>query len=239
MTSTRKLGRFRHVEGRAQFDTAYDKALACWPAPPLPIELPTSFGTTRVNACGASTGTPIVLLHSMFMSSASWLPNVAALGERHPIFAVDTICDAGQSDQERVIGGGLELSSWLDDVLVGLDLDRVARVLGNGKLPPEPLYELMGSAFRDFKVVQPFPKRLGDDELRAIETPVLLLFGEHTPMCDPQRAVERARLLMPHVQAEVVPGTSHVPPIDDPPWVNRRILEFINGIDTNDEIAQD
>lgn len=34
----------------------------------------------------------------------------------------------------------------------------------DGDLPPEPLFELLGSAFRDFKVVQPFAERLDDDQ---------------------------------------------------------------------------
>jgi pimeloyl-ACP methyl ester carboxylesterase len=113
------------------------------------------------------------------------------------------------------------------------------RILGNGTLPPEPLFQVMRGAFRDFKLVQPFPKRLRDDELRSIATPVLLLFGEHTPMCDPQQAVDRARRLIPQVHAEVVPGSAHAPPIDNPPLLNRRILEFIDGIDNIDGIAQD
>jgi pimeloyl-ACP methyl ester carboxylesterase len=295
-----KIGRFRHADWKARFDKAYDDALARWPVPPSPLDLPTSFGTTHVNVCGTSSGTPIVLLHSMFMTSVSWLPNVAALGEQHPIFAVDTICDAGRSVQEHAIGGGTELAAWLDDVLAGLKLgrvhlvglsygawlalnqalrspsrlasvtaieppgaitrgkfklvwemvkggvtrsdralERVVRILGNGTLPPEPLFQVMRGAFRDFKLVQPFPKRLRDDELRSIATPVLLLFGEHTPMCDPQQAVDRARRLIPQVYAEVVPGSAHAPPIDNPPLLNRRILEFIDGIDNIDGIAQD
>ena len=35
----------------------------------------------------------------MAVSSPLWFANVAALGERHPVYAVDTITDAGRSVQ--------------------------------------------------------------------------------------------------------------------------------------------
>jgi pimeloyl-ACP methyl ester carboxylesterase len=287
-----KLARFRHADGRARFDIAYDAALASWPEVPSPVDVPTRFGSTRVNTCGASSGAPIVLLHGMMMTSTSWSPNVAALGERHRVFAVDTICDAGKSVQERAIGGGADLAAWIDDVLAGLELehahlvglsygswiainqalrsparlssitaieppgvitrggikivwemvragvarsdralDRLTRVLGNGKLPPAPLFAVLRGAFLDFKVVQPFAELLDDEQLRSIATPVLLLFGELSPMCDAARAVDRALRVMPHVQAEVVPGTAHTPTIENPQLLDRRILRFIDDIE--------
>lgn len=288
----RKISRFRNADGRRRFDRAYDEALGAWPVPRTQIDVPTRFGTTRVNSCGSATGTPIVLLHAMFMSSVSWLPNVVALGERHPIFAIDTICDAGLSVQEQPISGGVELSLWLDDVLAGLELDRahlvglsygswlainqarrspervasataieppgvitrgkvkimwemvragvvrsdralerLTRILGNGEPPPAPLFAVMAAAFRDFKVVQPFAERLDDDQLRSIAVPVLLLFGELSPMCQARRAVDRARRLIPDVDAEIVPGTAHTPPIESPELINRKVLAFIDGVD--------
>ncbi len=57
-----KLGQFRTPAAKARFEKAYDAALALWPLPPTAIDVPTRFGTTRVNACGTSTATPIVML---------------------------------------------------------------------------------------------------------------------------------------------------------------------------------
>jgi pimeloyl-ACP methyl ester carboxylesterase len=287
-----KVGRFRTTEGQARFERAYDAALADWPTAPSPIELPTRFGITRVNACGAPDTTPIVLLHGMMMTSASWLPNVGDLGERHRLFAVDTICDAGRSIQARRVRGGDDLASWLDEVLDGLGLarahlvglsygawlainqalrsperlagitaieppgvitrgklklvaemvragvhrsdralDRLTRILGGGDLPPEPIFEVLGCAFRDYKVVQPFAELLDDAQLRSIDTPVLLMFGELSPMSDANRAVRRAHDLIPDVQTEIVPGTAHTPPIEKPDLVDQLILDFIGRVD--------
>jgi pimeloyl-ACP methyl ester carboxylesterase len=292
---TGKLGRFRTAQGQARFERAYDAALADWPMASCPIELPTRFGTTRVNSCGAGDTTPIVLLHGMMMTSASWLLNVGDLGERHQLFAVDTICDAGRSVQARRVRDGDDLAAWLDDVLGGLGLarahlvglsygawlainqtlraperlasitaieppgvitrgklklvaemvragvhrsdralDRLARILGGGEPPPQPILEILGCAFRDYKVVQPFAELLDDDQLRSIDTPVLLMFGELSPMSDANRAERRAQDLIPDVRTQIVLGTAHTPPIERPGLTDQLILDFIDRIDGPD-----
>ncbi len=293
--SDRKIGRFRNDDAQARFDAAYASALASWPVTPIALDVPTRFGTTRVNSCGSSSGSPIVLLHGMMMTSTSWAPNVVDLGRHHPLYAVDTICDAGQSVQERRIHGGEDLAAWLDEVVDGLGLDRthlvglsygswisinqamrspsrvisataieppgvitrgkvklilqfvragvrrtgpaferLTRVLSNGHLPPPPIYEVLRSGFLDFKVVQPFAELLDDDELRSITRPILLLFGGRSPMSDGDRAIKRARGLIPEVEAEIVPGTAHTPPLEAPELTDRRILQFIDHVDAAD-----
>ena len=105
--------------------SAYDNALAAWPASPAQLDIETRYGTTHVHSCGASAGTPIVLLHGVGASSPSWFANVAGLGQDHPVLAVDTITDAGRSIQTAPIRKRVDLALWLDDVLARLDVDRV------------------------------------------------------------------------------------------------------------------
>jgi pimeloyl-ACP methyl ester carboxylesterase len=169
-----KVGHFRSAEGRARFERAYAAALATWPTAPSPLDVPTRFGPTHVNACGAAAGTPIVLLHGLFMTSTSWAPNVAALGERHPVFAVDTICDAGLSVQERAVGGGVDLAAWLDDVLAGLDLARAHLVgLSYGS------WLALNQALRA-------PERVAS--VTAIEPPGVITRGKVSILCEMVRA---------------------------------------------------
>lgn len=125
MTRDRKISRFRDDAARSKFLTAYDNALAAWPAPPAQLDVDTRYGTTHVLSCGASTGTPIVLLHGVGASSPTWFANVARLGENHPVFAVDTITDAGRSLQTARIRNRADLALWLDDVLAGLESARL------------------------------------------------------------------------------------------------------------------
>jgi pimeloyl-ACP methyl ester carboxylesterase len=288
----RGVGRFRSTAGRERFEAAYDLALSSWPLAPSPVEVRTSFGTTRINACGAPTGSPVVLLAGALMTSVSWLPNVVALGAAHPVFAVDAVGDAGRSVHDRPVRTRAELASWFDELLNGLGiegahviglsngacialnqavraptrlgsvaaieppglivhprprlvwemirgavlrtdhaLDRLARFLGNGRLPPDKLFAVLRSAFVDFRPAGFVPRRFTDGELRSINTPVLLMFGELTPVGDVDKAVARAHRQMPAVRTEIVPGCAHTPTIERPELTNRILLDFIDGVD--------
>lgn len=121
----RKLSRFRDAAAQRRFLTAYDAALTFWPAPPTHIDVETRYGTTHVLSSGASTGTPIVLLHAVAVASPAWFADIAALSEDHPVYAIDTITDAGRSKQHTRVRDADDLALWLDDVLAALDLDRV------------------------------------------------------------------------------------------------------------------
>lgn len=71
------------------------------------------------------------------------------------------------------------------------------------------------------------PAELGDDELRAVRAPVLLLLGVRDgPIGDPAVAEARARALLPHVEIETLP-TGHLMNIEGAQAVNQRILQFL------------
>jgi pimeloyl-ACP methyl ester carboxylesterase len=121
----RNIGRFRDAAAQARFEAAYDRALEAWPTPPVQRHVDTPFGVTNILSCGASAGVPIVLLPAIAVSAASWFANAAALGAQHPIFAVDTIGDAGRSQQTAPVPDGAAMARWLDSVLDALGVRRV------------------------------------------------------------------------------------------------------------------
>ena len=118
--ASRQIGYFRNETAEARFVAAYDNALSTWPTPPVQLEIPTAFGRTHVLRTGAIRGSPIVLLHAITVSSPMWAPTVAAFGLDHPIYAIDTIGDAGRSVQTARVRGGADAAEWLDEVLGGL-----------------------------------------------------------------------------------------------------------------------
>jgi pimeloyl-ACP methyl ester carboxylesterase len=63
---------------------------------------------------------------------------------------------------------------------------------------------------------------IGDDELRALDVPVLFVFGADEPLGGPE-VVRRAAGLMPHARVEVVPGAWHHPWLADAPAVGRLV----------------
>jgi pimeloyl-ACP methyl ester carboxylesterase len=90
-------------------------------------------------------------------------------------------------------------------------------------MEPE-LMTLMWAAIRGYRMEPKFPGVLTDDELRAIDVPVLLVTGARSALLTPAEARARGGL-MPHAQVAIVPG-SHggFNRIDE---LNDRIATFI------------
>lgn len=124
MTRT-SIGHFTSAQGHAKFLAAYDRAMQLWPSPRRELDVETSYGTVHVHRYGPETGEPIVLLHGHAGHASNWYPQIAALGENHPVYAIDTLDDPGRSVQRAVAAGCEENAAWLDETLAGLDLERV------------------------------------------------------------------------------------------------------------------
>jgi pimeloyl-ACP methyl ester carboxylesterase len=62
----------------------------------------------------------------------------------------------------------------------------------------------------------------------ARSAPTLLLIGEHEVVYEPGRVLERARRLIPHIEAELIAGGGHLFPVDQADATNARILEFLS-----------
>lgn len=63
----------------AEFYRAYDAVLGSWPVPVDAQDVPTAFGSTRVNVCGPTAGRPIILMFGAGATSTVWFANAAAL----------------------------------------------------------------------------------------------------------------------------------------------------------------
>ncbi|MFE3192806.1 alpha/beta fold hydrolase [Nocardia sp. NPDC059240] len=60
-----------------------------------------------------------------------------------------------------------------------------------------------------YKTRSPWPQRLKDEELQAINAPSLLIYGAVSVLGDPELAAERARQQIPHCEVEIYPGANH------------------------------
>jgi pimeloyl-ACP methyl ester carboxylesterase len=74
-----------------------------------------------------------------------------------------------------------------------------------------------------------FPAAFTDDELRALSMPALALIGDREVIYAPREALERARRLMPRVEAELVRDACHLLSAEQAEWVNARLLRFLAG----------
>ncbi len=106
-----------------EFLAAYDRVLARWPVTPEPVDVPSRFGTTRVNVVGPAGAPPLVLLPGGGATSTVWFAIVGELARTHRVCAVDMIFDAGRSSYDGdKLAGRADLVEWLDTTLDGLGI---------------------------------------------------------------------------------------------------------------------
>jgi pimeloyl-ACP methyl ester carboxylesterase len=70
------------------------------------------------------------------------------------------------------------------------------------------------------------PAMFSDEELHQIQIPVLMLIGDQDRI-NPPKAIERARQQLPHVEAEIVPHAGHLLSMEQPDYVDARVLKFL------------
>jgi pimeloyl-ACP methyl ester carboxylesterase len=113
------------AESRSEFEAAYDALITRWGVPVEAVDVPSRFGTTRVNVCGPRDAPPLVLLHGGRSNSASWYANAAALARTRRVYAPDTIGDPGRSrNTGQPVRSRQDLLDWLAELLAALEIQR-------------------------------------------------------------------------------------------------------------------
>jgi pimeloyl-ACP methyl ester carboxylesterase len=72
------------------------------------------------------------------------------------------------------------------------------------------------------------PCTFSDEELRQIHQPVLMLIGDQDRL-NPPKALERARLTIPHLEGEILQHAGHFLNMEQPEEVDARALKFLVG----------
>ncbi|KOV96986.1 carboxylesterase [Streptomyces sp. NRRL B-1140] len=112
------------MDDTAAFFRAYDDVLRQWPGEVHGVDVPTPYGTTRVQISGHEDGTPLVLLPGGGTTSAAWFATAGALARAHRIHAVDLMGDIGRSVHDGApLRGAADLTAWLDALFDALNLD--------------------------------------------------------------------------------------------------------------------
>jgi pimeloyl-ACP methyl ester carboxylesterase len=103
------------------------------------------------------------------------------------------------------------------------------RGMMQGDLPTEIFVRQMETGVAGFRydIAGIFPSELPDEDLASIACRTLVLVGDHEMIYDAEEAVERARDLIPRVEAEIVPGVGHLLGMQRPDIVNHRIGRFL------------
>lgn len=121
-----RLSSFRTPEDAERFLAQYDEIVAReWPVAHEELDVPTTFGRTRVRRSGEGPGVPLVMVHPTTGSSAGWYPVIESFCRDRVAYTPDTMGAAGRSMQTAAIHSQADLAIWLDDVLDGLGLSDV------------------------------------------------------------------------------------------------------------------
>ncbi|GAB4054263.1 alpha/beta fold hydrolase [Catellatospora paridis] len=124
MAETR-LSAFTSDNARTKFLAVYQRTFdRVWPADHDRLDVPTSFGVTRVYRTGRPDGDPFVLLPGAGGNTLGWHRHVTAWGRQRPVIAIDPVGEPGCSTQDRSFADGRDLAHWLDEVLAALYIDR-------------------------------------------------------------------------------------------------------------------
>jgi pimeloyl-ACP methyl ester carboxylesterase len=95
----------------------------------------------------------------------------------------------------------------------------------------DKVVDLMYLGVKHFRIPQDtlhvMPTVFSDGELRAMHVPTLLLIGDHEVIYEPATALARARRLIPDVEGDLVPRSSHDMCFSQHRLVDRRILDFL------------
>lgn len=105
------------------------------------------------------------------------------------------------------------------------------RSMTGGALSDERFLEMMEAGVRGFRYDPEgiFPSELTDAELASIRAPTLALLGGDEVIYDPERAVARARRLIPRVDAAILPGLGHLLGVQRPDLVDPRIAAHLEA----------
>jgi pimeloyl-ACP methyl ester carboxylesterase len=95
-----------------------------WPDPPQSFDIDTHLGTTRAYRWpGDDSRTPVVFLHGAGGTALAWSGYVTSIDGRVAI-AIDTIGDAGRSEQKVAVEDAADYGQWLEETLAGLGIER-------------------------------------------------------------------------------------------------------------------
>ncbi len=126
-----QVGRWKSVEAKAAYASAYDQAMGALPDPTRTLDVQTDFGSVRVLEWeGSEPGPPVVLLPGRSSGAPMWIENLPDwIGER-TVYAMDPLGDAGFSAQTVPLTSFDAQAEWIDQALDGLAVDR-AHIVGH------------------------------------------------------------------------------------------------------------
>lgn len=207
----------------------------------------------------AGEGDPLVLLHGGMVTNDLWGAQMPVFAERFKVLAPERRGHGHTPDVDgplryadmatdtivflEVVQGPAHLVGWSDGGIVGLvvaaarpDLVRKLVAISANARPAAtvtvPEFQAMGETppgflGKFFAMVGSDEPNISPDGLAGIKAPTLILSGDDD-IVTLEHTVELYRAI-PGSELAVVPGTSHVLPMEKPELVNRIVIDFLEN----------
>ncbi|EHQ88491.1 alpha/beta fold hydrolase [Desulfosporosinus youngiae] len=102
--------------------------------------------------------------------------------------------------------------------------------LGNNPLVCELLDEILITSM-NCRAKYSWPSKFSSKKLKQISAPTLLFVSGSDPTFNKQKDIDRAVKMIPNNQLEFMAAGSHAMNIENPDFVNNRIIDFLKGIE--------
>ncbi len=176
-------------------------------------------------------------LHLLGYSEGGWIAGShAALSAHRDRLASVTLVEPGGAI-ERIPTGFL--IAMIGRAMVAMaSRDRTAALAGfsrwlNGDVDLTPAQvELLEVSMGTYRQRLPRPDRLGDDQLRHLTAPTLLMMARDTKLYDPDTVAQRAQRLLPDITIDITPDAGHGLLFQYPGKITTRINDFLAAHDT-------
>jgi pimeloyl-ACP methyl ester carboxylesterase len=106
----------------------------------------------------------------------------------------------------------------------------IKALFGGRAAVPDEIVDLLTLHLKHFRYQRRpvIPGVFPEAELRRLESPTLLLVGDHEIIYDPATVLEKAERLIPRIEAELVEGSGHLINMERPKFCSERLLRFLS-----------
>lgn len=124
------VGHWRSQDGYRAYRAAYDAVMDTMPKPTRTHEVRTSYGSVRVyewtaDADAPTDRLPVVMVPGIRSGAPMWNENLRHWLGKRTLYTMDAVGDAGLSTQAIPLTSYDDQGHWVEEVLAGLQLDRV------------------------------------------------------------------------------------------------------------------
>jgi len=114
---------FSSPEGKAEVMRDYQVIMDHWPVAFNELTVPTSFGETYVIVSGPVDAPPVILLHALLATAASWYRNVEALSRSYRVYVIDIVGEGNKTCALKPIKSMDDFLQWFTELIDGLGID--------------------------------------------------------------------------------------------------------------------